>query len=50
MIVIAKPAGRGNWHQLAMAIEGTRAQPLLVKPGDKFNLAGVTWRVVSVHP
>lgn len=50
MIVIAKPVGRGNWNRLSMVVEGTRAQPLLVKPGDRFELAGVTWRVVKVMP
>lgn len=49
-MLIAKPAGRGNWHQIVVAVEGPRAQPLLVKVGDRFELAGVTWRVVKVLP
>jgi hypothetical protein len=49
-MLILRPAGRGNWHQLVMAIEGPRALPLLVKVGDRFPLAGVVWRVVKVLP
>jgi len=49
-MIIAKPAGRGNWHQIVLAIEGPRAQPLLVKAGDQFTIAGITWRVVKVMP
>lgn len=48
MTVVAKPAGRGNWASLTLSLTGTRAQPLLVKVGDRFELAGVTWRVVEV--
>lgn len=50
MIIFAKPSGRGNWRQIALSIEGPRAQPLLVKIGDHFTLAGITWRICGVHP
>lgn len=49
MTVIAKPAGRGNWASLTLQLKGTRAQPLLVRVGDRFELAGVTWRVCEVR-
>lgn len=49
MTVIAKPAGRGNWATVTLLLTGSRAQPLLVKVGDRFELAGVTWRVCEVR-
>ena len=49
-MLFLRPAGRGNWHQISMEINGPRAQPLLVKVGDRVDLAGVTWRVVKVLP
>ena len=48
VMIIAKPVGRGNWHQIVVAVEGPRAQPMLVKAGDRFELAGVIWRIVKV--
>lgn len=47
-MIIAKPVGRGNWHQIVVAVDGPRAQPMLVKAGDRFELAGVIWRIVKV--
>lgn len=49
-MLILRPTGRGNWKTAQLCVDGDRAQPLLVKVGDKFTLAGVTWRVVKVLP
>lgn len=49
-MLILRPIGRGNWKTAQLSVDGDRAQPLLVKVGDKFTLAGVTWRVVKVLP
>lgn len=49
-MLILRPIGRGNWKTAQLSVDGVRAQPLLVKVGDKFTLAGVTWRVVKVLP
>ena len=48
MILTLKPIGRGNWSTLTLRLDGTRAQPLLVRVGELINLAGVTWRVCEV--
>jgi hypothetical protein len=49
-MIVAKPVGRGNWSRIEMAIRGDRAQPLLVKIGDRFTMAGITWRICEVKP
>ena len=49
-MLILRPVGRGNWATAELSISSDRAQPLLVKVGDRFELAGVTWRVVRVLP
>ena len=49
-MLILRPVGRGNWRTAQLSIETDRAQPLLVKEGDRFDLAGVTWRVVRILP
>lgn len=50
MMLICRPVGRGNWHTAQFSVSGERAQPLLVKVGERFTVAGVTWRVVRVLP
>ncbi len=50
MMLICSPVGRGNWHTAQFSVSGDRAQPLLVKVGERFTVAGVTWRVVRVLP
>lgn len=58
MILIVKPAGRGNWKPLRITFEGKHAQllgPALagtalgLRPGSTFELAGVRWRVCEVR-
>lgn len=50
MLLILRPVGRGNWRTAQLSVDTDRAQPLLVKVGDRFELAGVTWRVVRILP
>lgn len=50
MMLICRPVGRGNWRTAQFTVTGDRAQPLLVKVGERFTVAGVTWRVVKVLP
>ena len=49
-MLILRPVGRGNWRTAQLSIETDRAQPLLVRIGDRFPLAGVVWRVVRILP
>lgn len=48
MTLLCKPVGRGNWHTLQLSVTGSRAQPMLVKVGDRFPLAGIVYRVCRV--
>ena len=50
MVLELKPVGRGNWATLVATITGKRAQPLLVTPGDKIVLGGITYRICKVLP
>jgi hypothetical protein len=50
MMLICRPVGRGNWTTAQFHVTGERAQPLLVKVGERFTVAGVTWRVVRILP
>ena len=50
MTIIAKPAGRGRWNSITMTVTGSRAAPFTVEVGDRFDLGGITWRVVAVLP
>lgn len=49
-MVTIKPAGRGNWTPVVLAIEGPRVDPLLVRVGQTFTLAGIVWRICKVMP
>lgn len=44
------PIGRGNWRQVVLSIDSRHLQPLLVRPGQRFELGGVMWRIVTVKP
>ncbi len=48
MTLTLKPKGRGNWHTLLLAIDGSRAQALLFQVGDLIPLAGVVYRICKV--
>ncbi|MBT2326095.1 hypothetical protein J7E62_27580 [Variovorax paradoxus] len=50
MMLTLKPAGRGNWNALYMAIEGAHLAPLVVRIGDIWTLSGIRYRIVSVMP
>jgi len=49
-MLILRPPGRGNWTPLVIAVEGKRAAPMLVKPGQKLTLGGIVWRISKVLP
>ena len=48
MTVIAKPVGPGNWAPLTLRYRGPQMAPFVVRIGERFDLAGVTWRVCRV--
>jgi len=50
MTLVCKPAGRGRWSILTLLIDGKRASPILIRPGQKFVLGGITYRICSVQP
>lgn len=50
MTLILRPSGRGNWAPVTMAIDGSRATPLLVRAGQKITLGDVVFRIVKVLP
>lgn len=50
VMLVLKPAGRGNWNPLTMALEGAHLAPLVVRAGDIWVLGGVRFRIVSVLP
>ncbi len=50
MTIILKPAGRGNWAEVAMTLVGARAAPILVTPGQLLTIGGVTFRICEVKP
>ena len=47
--MLLRPPGRGRWSVLRVEILGSRAQPLLQRPGDRVLLLGREWRVVRVE-
>ncbi|MCA3152073.1 MAG: hypothetical protein ING77_12935 [Rhodocyclaceae bacterium] len=49
MTVIAKPIGSGNWAALRLQYSGPQMAPFVVQVGERFELAGVTWRVCEVQ-
>jgi len=49
-MLVLKPVGRGRWNAITMAVVGDRAQPLLVKVGDRVTLAGIVFRICEVRP
>lgn len=50
MTVICKPIGRGRWNTLSLDYSGPQMAPFVVRVGERFQLAGVTWRVCEVRP
>jgi hypothetical protein len=47
--LVCRPIGRGNWRVLTVTVSDKRAGPLLVKPGHRFDLGGITYRVCEVR-
>jgi hypothetical protein len=48
LTVLCKPVGRGNWASLSLSYIGPQMAPFVVRIGERFELAGVTWRVCEV--
>lgn len=49
MTVVAKPVGRGRWTPLRLIYAGPQMAPFVVRVGERFQLAGITWRVCAVE-
>jgi hypothetical protein len=49
-MLVLRPVGRGNWAPLIVAIEGTRASPLLIRVGQVIPIGGVQFRISKVLP
>lgn len=49
MTVVCKPVGRGRWAALQLRYSGPQMAPFVVRVGERFELAGVTWRVCEVR-
>jgi hypothetical protein len=50
MTLLLKPIGRGNWAGVVVTITGGRVSPVMVKPGDRWPMFGIVWRVCKVLP
>ncbi len=50
MTVVCKPVGRGRWAPLRLQYTGPQMAPFVVRVGERFQLAGITWRVCAVEP
>lgn len=48
-MLVCKPAGRGNWSPMTIAVESLRLSPITVRVGQRFVLGGVTWRICKVQ-
>ena len=50
MTLVCMPIGRGNWKVTTFQVQGERVGGLAAHPGMRFDLFGITWRVVRVEP
>ncbi len=51
MTLVCVPVGRGNWKESVFQVPDAHAGgPLHARPGLRFDLLGITWRVVRVEP
>jgi len=50
MTLVCIPIGPGNWAEARFSYSGPQTAPFLVRVGQVFALAGVTWRVRRVEP
>jgi hypothetical protein len=48
-MILCRPVGKGNWHLMRLSTEGPLGLLGLVKVGHRFELGGITWRVVEVR-
>jgi hypothetical protein len=49
MTIVARPIGPGNWTPMTLTYRGKQTAPFLAVVGERFTVAGVTWRVVEVR-
>jgi len=49
-MLLVVPKGRGNCKPTTLQIDGPRLSAITLRPGQVFELGGVTWRIVSVLP
>jgi hypothetical protein len=50
MTLVLVPIGPGNWREARMSYTGPQSAPFLARVGERFTVAGVTWRVRRVEP
>lgn len=50
MTVVCKPCGPGNWATMRLVYVGPQMAPFTVAVGERFELAGVVYRVSKVLP
>lgn len=50
MTLVCVPVGRGRWAEMRLDYSGPQAAPFVVRVGERFTVAGVTWRVKKVEP
>lgn len=50
MTLVCVPIGRGRWAEMRMSYRGPQTAPLVARVGERFVVAGVTWRVKRVEP
>ena len=50
MTLICVPIGRGKWAALRLVYDGPQMSPFVARVGERFELAGVTWRVRTIEP
>lgn len=50
MTLVCVPVGRGRWAEMRVEYRGPQSAPFIARVGERFDLAGVTWRVKRVEP
>jgi hypothetical protein len=50
MTLVCVPIGRGKWAEMRLSYRGPQSAPFLARVGERFTVAGVTWRIKRVEP
>ncbi len=50
MTLVLVPVGRGNYAEARVRYTGRQTHPLLVRIGERVQMAGVLWRIKRVEP